>query len=131
MSGSRRKKAPALKDDVAPNLIPMVDIMFLLLLFFILGADMSQREQADLVLPPADMVKEEKEKSVEEATTTINIQHRPESGGFQCPVNKRGQVCRDKDHWQVVIRGKELAWENVEAQIKAEAEETPDRKSVV
>ena len=27
-----------------PNLIPMIDIMFLLLLFFMLGADMGQRE---------------------------------------------------------------------------------------
>jgi biopolymer transport protein ExbD len=104
---SRRRSKPAIKEDVTANLIPMVDIMFLLLLFFILGADMSQREQADLVLPPADMVKEEKEKDTSEETTTINIQHRQESAGFQCPINKRGQVCRDKDHWQVVIRGKE------------------------
>lgn len=120
----RRKKPPALKDDVAPNLIPMVDIMFLLLLFFILGADMSQREQADVILPSADQVKEEHEKDLSESTTTVNLQHRQDSGGFQCPINKRGQVCRDKDHWEVVIRGRDYAWETIEAQIKAEADES-------
>ena len=48
---SRKRSKPSVKEDVTCNLIPMVDIMFLLLLFFILGADMSQREQADLILP--------------------------------------------------------------------------------
>ena len=39
---SRKKGGAA--EHVNPNLIPMIDIMFLLLLFFMLGADMSQRE---------------------------------------------------------------------------------------
>ena len=30
-----RRKAPSVKEDVTCNLIPMVDIMFLLLLFFL------------------------------------------------------------------------------------------------
>ena len=51
-----RKHGPSVKEDVTANLIPMIDIMFLLLLFFMLGADMSQRELAELVLPLADTV---------------------------------------------------------------------------
>jgi biopolymer transport protein ExbD len=39
---------------VAPNLVPMVDIMFLLLLFFMLGADMGQRELEEVLLPKAE-----------------------------------------------------------------------------
>ena len=65
----RKKQRPSVKEDVTCNLIPMVDIMFLLLLFFILGADMSQREQADLVLPEASEIKEnEKVKSADPIT---------------------------------------------------------------
>ena len=55
----RKRAKPTVKEDVTCNLIPMVDIMFLLLLFFILGADMTQREQADLVLPTASEIKED------------------------------------------------------------------------
>ena len=121
-----KRKAPTVKEDVQCNLIPMVDIMFLLLLFFILGADMSQREQADVILPQADMIQENKETSTEERTTTVNIQHRQESANFSCPLNKQGQVCREADHWLIVIRGREYAWENVEEQLKLEAQENMD-----
>ena len=41
------------EEDVSPNLIPMIDIMFLLLLFFMLNADMSQRELEELTPPIA------------------------------------------------------------------------------
>ena len=34
-----------------PNLIPMIDIMFLLLLFFMLGADMGHRDLESVRLP--------------------------------------------------------------------------------
>ena len=37
----------------------MIDIMFLLLLFFMLGADMGQREKEELILPNADKIKDE------------------------------------------------------------------------
>ncbi len=118
----RKRPKPTVKEDVTCNLIPMVDIMFLLLLFFILGADMSQREQADVVLPQADMVQEEPEKDTTEATTTINIQHRQDSATFSCPLNKQGLVCRDAEHWLIVIRGKEYTWDTVAEQIKIEAD---------
>ena len=118
---SRRRPRPTVKEDVTCNLIPMVDIMFLLLLFFILGADMSQREQADVIIPEADMVQEEKEKDTSEPTTTVNIQHRQESANFGCPLYKQGQVCRDGEHWLIVIRGREYTWETVGEQLLAEA----------
>ena len=104
----KKKYKPTLQESVQPNLIPMVDIMFLLLLFFILGADMSQREQADLVLPTADMVTEhEKVKNTEEGVATVNVQHRQDDATFNCPINARGGVCREKGHWVIVIRGQE------------------------
>lgn len=123
----RRKKAPALKEDVTCNLIPMVDIMFLLLLFFILGADMSQREAAELVLPTASEVKENEKIRSPEPTTTVNIQHRPESAGFKCATNARGGYCREQDHWVTVIRGKEYARDAVKNQLQVEANETMEQ----
>jgi biopolymer transport protein ExbD len=121
----RRKNKIQVKEDVTCNLIPMVDIMFLLLLFFILGADMTQREQAELVLPTASEIKEsEKVRSATEPLTTVNIQHRQESGGFQCPVNKAGGFCRDQEHWLYVIRAKEYPHASLKDQLKIEADES-------
>ena len=121
---SRRRKAPAIKEDVTCNLIPMVDIMFLLLLFFLLGADMSQREAAELVLPTASEIKENEELKTGEPTTTVNIQHSQEGSLDKCPINVNGGYCRQTDHWAVVIRGREVPRESLEEKLKAEADET-------
>jgi biopolymer transport protein ExbD len=120
-----RKKAPALKEDVSANLIAMIDIMFLLLLFFMLGADMTQRELAELVLPTADQVVEDKKEKAEddEFRTTLNVHHRPEAAGFKCAVNHNNQVCRDMEHWLVVIRSQEYDLETVNGKIKEMADD--------
>jgi biopolymer transport protein ExbD len=116
------------KEDVTCNLIPMVDIMFLLLLFFILGADMSQREQADVILPEADQVKEDPNRGnqdeAKDKETTINIQHSQDGAARGCAVNSRGDVCRDDSHWVILIRGREYTWATLDDQIEAEAAES-------
>jgi len=113
-----RKRAPQVKEDVTCNLIPMVDIMFLLLLFFILGADMSQREQADLVLPTASEIKEADKIKSEEPTTTVNVQHRPEGFGFDCPIYTHGGQCRDNEHWMFVIQGHDFTLDTIKDQLE-------------
>jgi len=117
---TRRRKPPTVKEDVSCNLIPMVDIMFLLLLFFMLGADMSQREQADLVLASASEIKENDNLKTDEPTTTVNIQHREGN----CPIHASGSYCREPEHWVIVIRGREVPRETLKDQLKAEADET-------
>ncbi len=104
------------------NLIPMVDIMFLLLLFFMLSADMSQREMEDLVLPQGDQVKEDPKEKDGDARTTVNVFHRADSSVFDCPINKRGGICRTDDHWLIAIRSKEFTLETVKEQLKIEAD---------
>src|SRR5262245_60327974 len=116
----KKRVKMTVKEDVTCNLIPMVDIMFLLLLFFILGADMSQREQADLVLPTATEIKENDKVKSPEPTTTVNIQH---SQSIPCPINTSGGVCRDESHGAVVIRGREVPRAALKDQLKAEADE--------
>lgn len=119
-----RRAKMQVKEDVTCNLIPMVDIMFLLLLFFILGADMSQREQAELVLPTASEIKEADKLKGEDVTTTVNIQHRPESNVFSCPINKGGGVCRDLTHWLFLITGSEYTVDTLKAQLEVVAQAT-------
>jgi biopolymer transport protein ExbD len=52
------KAPPAVEESVAVNVVPLVDIMFLLLLFLMVGGDMSHRESTELQLPKADKAKQ-------------------------------------------------------------------------
>jgi len=100
----KREKAKA-EESISPNLIPMIDIMFLLLLFFMLSADMSARQLEEVVLPQASQVKEDKpDKTEGESTTTINIHHVTEKG-TDCAVYANGGICRDVNHWKWAIYG--------------------------
>ena len=118
-----RRKPPGVKEDVTCNLIPMIDIMFLLLLFFMLSADMTQREFEDVVLPSADQVEEAvKEKETGEETTTVNIFHRPDSATFTCPLYSHGSLCRDQEHWIIGVRSQEFTRDTIRAQLQIEAE---------
>jgi biopolymer transport protein ExbD len=120
-----RKKPPQVKEDVTCNLIPMIDIMFLLLLFFMLSADMTQREFEDVVLPSADQVQEaDEKKTAGEVLTTLNIFHRPDSATFTCPLFAHGSLCRDQAHWLIGVRSQEFTRDTIRDQIKVEAEES-------
>jgi biopolymer transport protein ExbD len=127
---SQRFKSPQAEESVACNLIPMIDIMFLLLLFFMLGADMSQRELEEVELPKADQVKEDDNTKVAGTNrTNVNIFHTHTSSGFTCETHKAGNVCRDMNHWAIAIRSHEYTLETLAVALKDEAdrgyEETP------
>ena len=105
------------QEEVSPNLIPMIDIMFLLLLFFMLGADMGQRELEEVRLPNASSVREDKEsKEKSSERLTVNVYHMYEekdSAGnvkpaTRCDTFKKGDVCREPGHWHIAIKGKNL-----------------------
>ncbi|MBL8754029.1 MAG: biopolymer transporter ExbD [Planctomycetes bacterium] len=68
-----RLKMVEAEENVACNLIPMIDIMFLLLLFFMLSADMTQRVAEDMVLPIADQAEEDSAKKEAVDHTVVNI----------------------------------------------------------
>ena len=119
-----RKKPPSVKEDVTCNLIPMIDIMFLLLLFFMLSADMTQREFEDIVLPSADQVQEQPEEKGESSTVTINVFHRQAGAGFACPVYEHGGACRDRAHWLYAMRSQEFTIDTIKDQLQMEAQES-------
>ncbi|HVE39541.1 MAG TPA: biopolymer transporter ExbD [Planctomycetota bacterium] len=90
-------------EHVNPNLIPMIDIMFLLLLFFMLGADMGHRELEDVRLPKAEQAKQENP-TASDNRLTINAHHRDE---VRCSTYEGRRVCRVDAHWKIAFRGKD------------------------
>ena len=111
---SERFKPPDTEESVACNLIPMIDIMFLLLLFFMLGADMTAHELEDVELPKADQVKED---DVDDPTgpkrTNVNVFHVHNAKGYTCEVKEGGGVCRDMTHWAIAIRASHFTIETL------------------
>ncbi len=89
----------------APNLIPMIDIMFLLLLFFMLGADMGQRELEEVRLPKADQTRKD-EAADKDNRLTINAHHRNE---VSCTAYRDQKVCRDEAHWKIAVKGRDCS----------------------
>jgi len=104
MSKKKHHK-PTLKEDISPNVVPMIDIMFLLLLFFMLGADMSQRESAELRLPLANVPALAPDAVPRQLVA--NIRH--DSGGTACALDANGGECRDARHWQRSLLGQDYS----------------------
>ena len=103
----------------------MIDIMFLLLLFFMLGADMGQRELEEVMLPKAMSMKEDKEnKEKDKNRLTINVYHRYEVKCAAVRTQERGS-CRDDAHWRTGIKGKDYSEpEKLGGYLKKEADAT-------
>ena len=106
-------------EHVNPNLIPMIDIMFLLLLFFMLGADMGHRELEQVRLPESREATEDRPHDNRDGRLTINASHKEQ---LTCPTYQRKQICRDDAHWEVVFRGKNCTEPDVLAQALSETE---------
>jgi biopolymer transport protein ExbD len=96
----------SIQEDITPNLIPMIDIMFLLLLFLMIASDMGQRELEDVRLPMADVVKEDKpdQDSKEADRLTINVYHLLGQQA-SCPVYEKNGICREERHWRMGVKG--------------------------
>ncbi|MFO1009097.1 MAG: biopolymer transporter ExbD [Planctomycetota bacterium] len=121
-----KRKPATVQDPQSPNLIPMIDIMFLLLLFFLLGADMAARETATMVLADADKSKEiDPNRNETEPESTINIHHEPDNGA-SCAVYDNGGVCRIKEHWKWSISGKSFTRETITEKLKELSDLSPE-----
>ena len=115
---------PAVEENVTPNLIPMVDIMFLLLLFLMLGADMGRRELEDVVLPTAGAA--EKDACRPGGYTVVNVYH---SSPARCAAFE-DRICGDPSHWKVGVRGIDYDPEAVGALLRDEAGGAPGDRTV-
>jgi biopolymer transport protein ExbD len=94
---------PRTSEHVNPNLIPMIDIMFLLLLFFMLGADMGHRELETVRLPEASTAIRDHPEQQRERRLTINANHKEQ---VTCADYRTKRICRDEAHWEIAFRGK-------------------------
>jgi biopolymer transport protein ExbD len=119
VSHRRRKRALKTEETISPNLIPMIDIMFLLLLFFMLGADMGHRELEEVRLPIAPSVIEEK--NVPSDRVVVNVYHAYESE-VKCAAYAAGEPCVDESHWRIGIRGQDYTRETIKGAMRAEAD---------
>ncbi|HET6201582.1 MAG TPA: biopolymer transporter ExbD, partial [Planctomycetota bacterium] len=86
-----RFKVPEVQEEVPCNLIPMIDIMFLLLLFFMLGADMGHRDLETVRLPNAENAKTDTQQEKDQRLT-INANHKEQ---VTCSAYGHRQICRD------------------------------------
>src|SRR5262249_32354000 len=109
---------PPIEESVTPNLIPMIDIMFLLLLFFMLGADISQRELTEVILPQADQVQETSNVAETGAQyLTVNIHPKNDAA-----ADSTGPEGRDEANWLFAIRGQEFTAATLPDQLELEAD---------
>ncbi len=115
----RHSGEATLEENVTPNLIPMIDIMFLLLLFLMLGADMGQRQMEDVILPVADAVKEDKGIVGKDGLTIVNVYH---AYAGDCAAYRTGGICTEKSHWKIGVLGRDYTQKSIAALIKAHAD---------
>ena len=113
------------EENLSCNLIPMIDIMFLLLLFFMLSADMSILELEDVVLP----------QNMEQATKDDDKVKQNYDSHFFAIVHKNiDNTLPDIDakNWNVKHHGDTLNiadnWDGVKAKIKALADLPGDKE---
>ena len=95
---------PAAEENVAVNVVPLVDIMFLLLLFLMVGGDMSHRESTEVQLPQADKAVEANRDVGEERYAVINIHP------VKDPTSENDRLApwfREIANWQFAIGGVE------------------------
>jgi biopolymer transport protein ExbD len=93
------------QEEVAANLVPMIDIMFLLLLFFMLNADMSQRDLEDIKPPTAN--KADQDKPEENSNRiTVNVHH---SAPDCAQYAMASDICIDSKHWFISLQGNRYA----------------------
>lgn len=93
------------QEEVSANLVPMIDIMFLLLLFFMLNADMSQRDLEDMKPPVANKADQDKPEE-NSGRITVNVHHNSaDCGQYSAP----GEICVNKTHWFISVQGNRYA----------------------
>jgi biopolymer transport protein ExbD len=120
------KGPPPVEENVAVNVVPLVDIMFLLLLFLMVGGDMSHRETTELELPRADKAKPADRGDEKMKYCVINIAPVVEA---KSEADQLSPEFRRLENWLFAISGKEYRtyWELVdELKQVADREYEPD-----
>jgi biopolymer transport protein ExbD len=97
---------PAVEESVSVNVVPLVDIMFLLLLFLMIGGDMSHRESTELLLPLADKATPADRDAEGKRYCVINIHALKDPAS---DADRTAPWYRDRANWSFAIAGEEFA----------------------
>ena len=117
-----RFASPAAEESVACNLIPMIDVMFLLLLFFMLGADMTQRQFEEVRLPRAAECEVDRSTHCFQPQLTVNVFHPAGRERVVCPAFAAGGACREESHWRIRFLGETCSAASLRAILREEAD---------
>jgi biopolymer transport protein ExbD len=90
---------PPPEESVSVNVVPLVDIMFLLLLFLMIGGDMSHRESTEVQLPQADRATESNPDVGDTRYCIVNVHPKNDS------MDLSGPTASDPANWQFAIAG--------------------------
>jgi biopolymer transport protein ExbD len=102
---------PAVEESISPNVVPLLDVMFLLMIFLMLGSDMSVRETADVQLATADAAKDAPLERVDRFVT-LNV------------------VPRAPDGWTYSLQGREFDGDALVERLTAVAGDAVEPASV-
>lgn len=108
-----RIQTPAPQEGISCNVVPLLDVMFLLLLFLMVGSDMSHSEAAALDLPHASEAKEPE--TLPERQVVLNVCHAEGA----CDAQAAGRVCGHEPHWRYVMSSKEFAVDEIAARVES------------
>jgi hypothetical protein len=88
----------------APNVVPLLDVMILLLVFFMLGGAFGMREMEEVRLPQATSMREcTKGMRIVAEPLVINAYHRRD---WHCDEYPRG-ACLGEEHWRLDVLGRD------------------------
>jgi len=90
---------------MTPKLIALVDVLFVLLAFLMLGGDLRPRAEEDVRLPKASCLIECMGFRCKDPLI-VNAYHRPE---VECGRYRRSTLCRDEDHWRLSLAGRDYS----------------------
>lgn len=96
---------PTPEESVSVNVVPLVDIMFLLLLFLMIGGDMSHRESTELQLPVADKA-QTADRDTDKGDRYVVINIHPVKDALT-ESDRLALWFRDMANWQFAIAGVE------------------------
>jgi biopolymer transport protein ExbD len=123
---------PACEESVAVNVVPLVDIMFLLLLFLMVGGDMSHRESTELQLPQADKASPADREAEGKKYVVINIHPLKDATS---DLDRLTPAFRDATNWAFAIGGNDypnywalVDWLKIIAEEKKEDTPLPGTK---
>lgn len=116
---------------IGVNITAMADIVFLLILFFMLASDFTQTDLAKVQLPLSlEAVEDSKP---EEGRVIVNLEHRsPDGKCSNITYNDQGELqklCYDPKHWVITIKNQEYTVEKLEKVIRTMGDKKRDSKT--